>query len=418
MTLKVTGYDTDVRFFATRYWQGGRRVFSLDLSLDQVAGLLPVPDPTNPTEGNRRVKESHAQAFGEYVRTKEEWCAPALVLRAPDIFEFEVRESIGGTEFGVMSFPRLAGSDLRILDGQHRILGIHLALKAIGAELEKARSGLAAAKRTDALPAVLQQYQDQIKELNEQRARFGRERSTLQIFVEDDQVAFKQMFFDIADNALGITSSVRARFDSRKVVNRSLEDVMKHSLLKHRVDFEQDRIGRGNRNLMGAKHVAEIVRTLAVGLEGRIGKRLEDELREDALVQTTNAFLDSLLSAFPPLADVADEDITPEDLRKSSLLGSTVMLRVLAGVYEQLVHQQKWDDEAVTEFFVKLEPYMPGPIRAGSIWLEHVGDDVFSEGAFAPRSRRQDLKVLRDAIYGWAINEPDWLENPQSALTV
>ena len=38
--------------------------------------------------------------------------------------------------------------------------------------------------------------------------------------VEDDSTAYKQMFFDIADNALGITSSVRARFDSRKVVNR------------------------------------------------------------------------------------------------------------------------------------------------------------------------------------------------------
>ena len=77
------------------------------------------------------------------------------------------------------------------------------------------------------------------------------------------------MFFDIADNALGITSSVRARFDSRKVVNRGLEEVMKHALLKDRVDPEQDRMGRNNPNLMGAKHVAEIVRTLAVGIEGR-----------------------------------------------------------------------------------------------------------------------------------------------------
>ena len=68
-----------------------------------------------------------------------------------------------------------------------------------------------------------------MKTLNDQRARFDRERTSLQIFIEDDQAAYKQMFFDIADNALGITSSVRARFDSRKVVNRSLEDVMKHA---------------------------------------------------------------------------------------------------------------------------------------------------------------------------------------------
>jgi hypothetical protein len=74
---------------------------------------------------------------------------------------------------------------------------------------------------------------------------------------------------------------------------------MKHSLLRGRVDPEQDRIGRGNPNLMGAKHVAELVRTLAVGIEGRISRRLEDELREDALIQKTNEFLDALVAAFP-----------------------------------------------------------------------------------------------------------------------
>jgi len=82
MTTEVTGYDPNVRFYATRYRQGGRRVYSLDLALTQIAGLLPAPNPANPTEGNRRVKESHARAFGEYVREQPDWVAPALVLRA------------------------------------------------------------------------------------------------------------------------------------------------------------------------------------------------------------------------------------------------------------------------------------------------------------------------------------------------
>jgi hypothetical protein len=411
---EVTGYDPSIRFYSTRYRQGGRTVFSLDLSLTQIAGLLPAPNPANPTEGNRRIKEAHARAFGEYVRTQSDWVAPALVLRAPDIFEFEVKETIGGTEFGVISFPRLASTDLRILDGQHRILGIHMAIQAIADELEKNRGLMAAAKRTDAEAGVFQQFQKKIDALNEQRERFDRERTTLQVFIEDDQVAFKQMFFDIADNALGITSSVRARFDSRKVVNRSLEDVMRHALLKGRVDPEQDRMGRNNPNLMGAKQVAEIVRTIAVGIEGRIGRRLEDELRENALVEKTNNFLDSLLTAFLPLAAIADEELTPEELRKTSLLGSTVMLRVLAGVYEELVDRQNFDDEDVTEFFRKLAPHMNGPAKESSIWVTKVGLDVFSAGAFAPRSRRQDLKTLRDAMVGWAITQPQpqWLDKP------
>lgn len=416
MSTEVTGYDPDVRFYATRYRQGGRTVFSLDLSLTQIAGLLPKPDPANPTEGNRRIKESHARAFGEYVRDQGEWVAPALVLRAPDIFAFDVKENIGGTEFGVISFPRLASTDLRILDGQHRILGIHLAIQDIANELEKARSALAAARRNEALPAVIEQYEKDMKKLNEQRARFDRERTSLQVFIEDDQGAYKQMFFDIADNALGITSSVRARFDSRKVVNRSLEDVMKHALLKGRVDPEQDRMGRNNPNLMGAKHVAEIVRTLAVGIDGRIGRRLEDELREDELVQKTNDFLDVLVAAFPPLELVVEDEITPEDLRKTSLLGSTVMHRVLAGVYAELVDRQRYDDEDVTDFFMKLAPHMEGPVSKQSIWIARVDDEVFSEGALAPRSRRQDLKSLRDTIVEWATTEPEWLTDT-SAVT-
>lgn len=415
MDQRVTGYDPNIRFYATRYRQGGRKVFSLDLSLAQIASLLPAPDPKSPTEGNRRVKESHASSFGEYVRTKEDWVAPALVLRAPDIFEFELQQEIGGTEFGILSFPRLASLDLRILDGQHRILGIHLAIQAIADDLEKTRSLLSGAKRRGDPDGVLDQLQEKINRLNEQRTRFDQERTSLQIFIEDDQVAFKQMFFDIADNALGITSSVRARFDSRKVVNRALEDVMKHALLKGRVDPEQDRIGRNNPNLLGAKHVTEIVRTIAVGIDGRVSRRLEDQLQESELVEQTNNFLDTLLAAFPPLAAVADGELLPEELRKTSLLGSTSLLRILAGVYGELVDRYKMDDEEISDYFQLLAPHTEGPVAQESIWIQKVSDDVFQVGSLAPRSRRQDLKVVKDTLVTWAQTQPGWLTNPSRA---
>src|SRR4051812_11085281 len=178
-----TGYDPNIRFYATRYTQGGRTVFALDLSLTQVADLLPAPDPHNRTEGNRQVKEAHARAFGDYVREKADWVAPALVLRAPDIFEFEVQQEISGTQFGIITFPVMARTDLRILDGQHRTLGIHLAIRGIAADLEKARSGLAAAKKVDSEPAVIAQYEAQIQSLNDQRARLARDRTSVQIFI-------------------------------------------------------------------------------------------------------------------------------------------------------------------------------------------------------------------------------------------
>jgi hypothetical protein len=54
-------------------------------------------------------------------------------------------------------------------------------------------------------------------------------------------------------------------------------------------------------------------------------------------VEQTNNFLDLLLEAFPVLADVADGRLAPEELRKSSLLGSNLMLRALSGAYHELL---------------------------------------------------------------------------------
>ena len=82
------------------------------------AGSWPGRQQRKPTEGNRRIKEAHAKAFSDYIREHTDWVAPALVLRAPDLFKFEVLQEISGTQFGVISFPRMASTDLRILDGQ------------------------------------------------------------------------------------------------------------------------------------------------------------------------------------------------------------------------------------------------------------------------------------------------------------
>lgn len=404
----LTGYDTADRYYATRYTQGGRTVYSIDLSLTAVAATLPRPDPDRPTPGNRRVKESHAKGFGEYVRGNENWVAPALLLRSPDIFEFETQATIGGTDFGIVSVPRLARTDIGILDGQHRILGLHLAIEDLAQKLAEARDHLATAKRQNN-PELAGHYEKEIRKLEDTRNRLNRERISIQIHIEDEQAAFEQMFVDIADNALGITNAIRARFDNRKVVNRSLEDVVKHALLNGRVDMEQDRIGANNPNLLGAKHVADVVRTVSVGINGRVGRRQESELREAALIERTNNFLDIMLLSFPGFDDVVEGRKTPHDLRRESLLGSTTMIRVLAGVYYEL--SKDMEDDEVADFFSELAPYMAAPIKEtingkANPWLL---TGVFLAGSTAPSARRQDLEKLTNTIVSWARRQPDWL---------
>ncbi|MBI2885591.1 MAG: hypothetical protein HYY02_00120 [Chloroflexi bacterium] len=152
--------------------------------------------------------------------------------------------------------------------------------------------------------------------------------------------------------------------------------------------------------------VEGIVRTATVSVDGRIGRRLESELEEGALVQKANDFLDTLVDDFPDLERLVDGKISPSDLRRSSLLGSTTMLRVLAGVYYKLAHDLS--DGEITEFFGKLSGVMKAPVQADGPWA---ATGVFAAGAYAPNARRQDLEKLVDVIVGWAKTPPAWLQD-------
>ncbi|TFD01398.1 hypothetical protein E3T25_11360 [Cryobacterium sandaracinum] len=404
----VRGPQGDFEYLCARYQQGGRVVYGLTLSLIEIVDLLPAPDADRPTPGNRAIRPDHAAKFGEYVRERESWVAPSIILRAPSIFSFELQGEMGGAEFGALRFSSRNAGELQILDGQHRVLGIHLADAAIAAETSTARGILNRAHRVDPDGAAALNARKDLAELATQRDRLLSERVSVQIFEEKDPAAYKQMFFDIADNALGITESVKTRFDSRKVVNRSFESVVSHPLLQGRVDFEKDRVtSRNSPYLLGAKHVAELIKTIAVGLDGRISLRREAELNESTLAADCRAFLDVLIEGFPVLGLVANGNLSPQQLRSSSLLGSTVVLRILGGVYRELLVAHGYTGQLVSSYFWRLAPFFDGPVERGSIWMKRT--DVFAEGAFAPRSRRQDQAALRDALVAWAIDRPDWL---------
>jgi hypothetical protein len=150
--------------------------------------------------------------------------------------------------------------------------------------------------------------------------------------------------------------------------------------------------------LMGAKHVADIIRTVAVGISGRVSRRQEHELVEAELAEKANNFLTVMTDNFPALNEVAEGKLKPEQLRKQSLLGSTTMLRVMAGVYYEL--SEDYSDDDIGDFFAILAKNMDAPIKEGSQWLEIPGN-VFSVGANAPKARSQDIKQLTETIVDW-----------------
>jgi hypothetical protein len=384
----MTGYESEDLYFATRYRQGGRTVYNLDLPISALTTQLPRPDPNRPTPGNRRVKDGHARDFSRYSRENTDMVIPSLLLRTPEEFPLEVREEVSGSEFGILHIPRNKRPEVRIIDGQHRVLGVCYAIEEIALQKEKATADLMSAQKTGNREAEAAARQ-QLVDLEMQQERLGRERVSVQIHVEPDPHKFEQIFVDVADNALGITSAVRVRFDTRNPINRALEEVLRHALLKERVDMEQDRIGMASPYLMGAKHVADAIRLVTLGYAARATRGRQLELQEAALVENANNFFDSLIEGFEGVAKVADGEITPEALRRNSLLGSVTIQQVLASVYHELTGEG-WTEGEITDFWKSLEPMMGVPVAKGAEWPVN----VLPEGASAPKASRPDIVAL------------------------
>jgi hypothetical protein len=381
----------------------------MDLSLEQIDALITPPDPLVASPGNRMIRQAHADGFAKYLRQRADWVSPSLLLRTPKSFDFEIREEIAGVQFGIVTIPRRSLADLHIIDGQHRILGVIRGYKMIADDLDKARSNLATVRKVEPGGNAEKEARARIADLDKQLNRLSGEFISVQVHVESDPVKYKQMFFDIADNALGITASVKVRFDSQKVVNRARAIVMdNHPLLLGRIDPEGDRLKRQSQYWMGAKHVSEIVRTVNVGLDGRVSRRQEEAAEDTVFADKASAFFTVLADSFPQMLAMQLGQVLPEQLRRTSLLGSMLFVRVLGGVYFDLGTDREWSNDQVVEFFAKLAPHVNAPTYEGDIWLEHL-PYLFTPNTMAPHSRRQDLSALREALTGWAINKPSWL---------
>lgn len=403
-------------YLALKTTQGGRSVYSTRVPLLDLPTILPVPDPNNVDKDNRKVDRLHAKQFGEYLDVKQDWVAPALLARDGGGCVFQKADDEG--RVGYLTVPWAIGgiATLRTIDGQHRVLGVSIEKQRITDAISGIDRELARKVSVDKA-ARLQTERDK---LVEQMDRLKREYVGLDIYVEPDPIKAQQMFVDVADNAKGISSAVRARFDNYKVANRTLSDVIDHPLLKGRVDAEQDRMTMKNPNLMGAKHVADITRAVVAGAGGRISKKAEQTLTDGEVIEQVKDFLDVISIAFTDLAAITEESVEigrkPEEptlsqkLRRTSLLGSVGMLRVLGGVFHELRagdNPAELDD--ITEFFKRLDPHMSSPVAETSLWRASDAHVDFEPNGASPIMRTQNIVHLVGVITGWYKKAPSGL---------
>ncbi|WP_393063606.1 DNA sulfur modification protein DndB [Streptomyces sp. LN549] len=398
---------------ADRAQQSHRTVYSVRVPLLDLPTILPVPDPSNVDKDNRKVDRLHAKHFGEYLDTKQDWVAPALLARDSGGCTFEKVDDQGAV--GYIDVPWAIGgtSSLRTIDGQHRVLGVAIekqritdAISAVDREMARKVSPEKAAK-------LAAEREKLIGQMNRLKAEYV----GLDIYVEPDPIKSQQMFVDVTDNAKGISSAVRARFDSYKVANRTLSDVIDHPLLKGRVDAEQDRMTLKNPNFMGAKHVADVTRSVIAGAGGRISKKAEQTLTDGEVIEQVKDFLDVISTAFTDLASLTEDDPEAEhqpgeltmaqEVRRSSLLGSEGMLRVLGGVFRELrAGENPAELDDVTDFFKRLDPHMAAPVPETSIWRTTAANIDFEPNASAPIMRTQNIVHLVSVITDWHKKAP------------
>jgi hypothetical protein len=408
----LSGYSNTRDLLATRYnATKSRSKFVIALPLHLIPSHLPKPNPEEPFEGNRRVDLSHARKFARYWRENEDWTTPPILLDTNAGMKFEPKFRAAGVEVGVLALPHNTAGSLDILDGQHRVLGWYLALDEITTDLKHARQELQVAKQggSDLEISVCADKVDRLEALEE---RLRNEYVTMELVAGVTLQQHKQAFADITNNARGITKSKTIEFDSVSVINRVTREIAEsHSLLAGRVDFEQDRVTGKNSNLISARNVSDVVRHVALGIKGRMNERREKAFGDDRLETLTTRFLDCLTESFDEYGDLIDGAITPEDLRKTSLLASPTILRVLAGVFHNLAVEQIDDIphlvpggyESALKFFTRLAGQMDAPVLPKTPW--HETGFFPEEGGMAPSSRAQDLSGLTDRMTKWATGE-------------
>jgi len=411
--LRLSKPQDSSTYLAIATPQGGRTVYSVRVPLLDLPTILPVPDPNNVDKDNRKVDRLHAKHFGEYLDTKQDWVAPALLARDGGGCNFEKVDDHGAV--GYLTVPWAIGgvSSLRTIDGQHRVLGVAI-------EKQRITDAISAVDREMARkvsPEKFAKLENEREKLIGQMNRLKAEYVGLDIYVEPDPIKAQQMFVDVADNAKGISSAVRARFDSYKVANRTLSDVIDHPLLKGRVDAEQDRMTFKNPNFMGAKHVADVTRAVIAGAGGRISKKAEQTLTDGEVIEQVKDFLDVISNAFTDLAALTEDDPEAErqpgeltmaqEVRRTSLLGSVGMLRVLGGVFRELrVCDNPAELDDITEFFKRLNPHMSSPVTESSIWRTSAANNDFEPNAAAPIMRTQNIVHLVGIITSWYKKAP------------
>lgn len=412
-----SGYAATDDYIGVGHRQHELRLVAVQVPWPHLIKMVKLPDPDVDTDYNRPLRTGHAERFGEYLDVVDKpytppialWTDPSNVL----IEDIDGLPEIGNIRFVIAKFVRSGRDQVNILDGQHRIYGCHLLFDKYQKSIGNARDHLA---RAEALgePNLVAEARAHLKKAKDKLPRLEDMVVTVQIALTGDKRVAKQIFADVADNALGISKSILSEFSLRSAFNRSAQHVADDTL-PGLVDTVQDRMSRKNPHWLSLKDVVNVVQALQLPLGRRWTHKLEAELKDQPITRQVTAFFEGLFDAFPELKSVREGETPASELRATgtqvSLLGSATMIRVLAAAYRTLSNgdeaHEPMSHEDIMAFFSTL------PMEAGStdpddedadpklssVWVE---TGKFAHPYTSPSARLGDIRVLANDIAQWA----------------
>jgi len=409
------GYSVTKELAAQQVTRGGKTVYILSLPIQLVPVHLPIPDPSRPIDTNRAVSKSHAEGFGAYwLKNVGSWTVPPLLVDTADHLKFDEKFTItDGPRLGVLHLPDYSNQILRTLDGQHRILGWSIVRNRLIKELEAAQEQFQIAQRTGtAIEKDL--ATEKLEQTRASLQRMQTEQVTLEIVSGVTEHEHKTFFVTIADNAVGINTSERARMDETNMTSRvSKQLVDSLDLLQNRVEMRKSSAGKTSKDLMSLANVRDIVRHSCFGIKGKVTAAREQSVNDANAMEVSEHFYRAMSEAIPQLQQIINGTYLPKTMKQESLLGSVTIWRCLAGSYNDLavtlvnnkdLHWNKSGHdkfvEMLTELYKKMKISGTGSDRKVlAAWAE---TGCFNPGELAPRSRAQDLRNLSALFTAWA----------------
>lgn len=400
------------KVLAQRIKRIGNSTFLFSLPIGLALELLEIPDPAHPFPDNRRVSKKHAMDFGNYWESHEsDWIVPPLLLDSSLTLNFELL-SRKSHETELVELELVSGDreTLRILDGQHRILGWYL--KQI--ELESRLTDATSAYNKLIISGAKKESEIVMGEIDRIRGiihRLKSEHVAINLLDSLTPQLHQQFFVDIAKNALGINKTVQAKFDSASIVNRVTQKLIKsHPLFENRIDLEKTSCSGANPNLLTVVNVSDITRHACFGVNRQVTAKRENNYKDDVLEENVKTFLDSIVNQIPQLNQVIEGRLKPEALREKYMLGSGTIWRCLSGAfYETCVIID--DDEGTIEIdksqLRKFEKFLSlfGENMTLPISREWFATNLFPiKRSKAPSSRAQDLESMVGLMSAWTSN--------------